>query len=401
MKVLFVTPVYPTAVNPVSGIFISELEEALRHTGIEVRVAHMASHVIWPFSLLTRYSANEKETDENESILLMRQRTSALPRALGIILFAEIRGRRLARNVRRTWPDFHPDIVHAHTIIPGLLSAKAVAKAYKCALVATTHGADTRVWLKRTAGRRAILNACRQNVPIICVSDKLKQELVRAGATTDNLFVIPNGMDFNKVHTGQNHLSDKYAGMTVILGVGNLKHTKGFDLFLHAMAMLRQEFPSIRGVIVGDGVERQKLINLHRNLKLDGIVDIVGAKDPLETMAYMDACDIFCLPSWSEGFGIVYLEAMAHGKPVVAVEGEGISEIVREHKAGVLVAPRNAQDVAQKLKSLIIDPINRNRMGEVGRQAVIDLFSWHHCARNTINSYHQAMIKFNISQKNN
>jgi glycosyltransferase involved in cell wall biosynthesis len=92
-------------------------------------------------------------------------------------------------------------------------------------------------------------------------------------------------------------------------------------------------------------------------------------------MAYLAACDVFCLPSWSEGFGIVYLEAMAHGKPVIAVQGQGIAEVLAGRDAGILVPPRDAAAVTGALAMLLGDPQAAREMGARGRKLVEEEFS--------------------------
>jgi len=245
----------------------------------------------------------------------------------------------------------------------------------------------------------------RQSVPIICVSEAIQNQLMQDGGDPSKLYLIYNGMDTGKVHHGPNPLSKKYRGKTLILGVGNLKYTKGFDLFIRAFARLTQAYQNLQGVIVGDGQAREKLQALISQLGVADALKLIGAKPPVATMAYMAMCDIFCLPSWSEGFGIVYLEAMAHGKPIIAVEGQGISQIISRHKTGILVPPKNELAVTKALQCLLNRPTLRFEMGQRGRALVHHEFTWKHCALNHIKLYKKLLSKaqtprYNVSIQN-
>ena len=118
---------------------------------------------------------------------------------------------------------------------------------------------------------------------------------------------------------------------------------------------------------------------------------MVGAKSAEETMAYMAACDIFCLPSWSEGFGIVYLEAMAHGKPVIAVQGQGITSIVTKNETGILIPPHDSQAVANTIKSLIDNPQDSRQMGSRGKNLILKEFSLERWSDKMIGLYEQIL----------
>jgi glycosyltransferase involved in cell wall biosynthesis len=173
----------------------------------------------------------------------------------------------------------------------------------------------------------------------------------------------------------------------MILGVGNLREYKGFNVFIDAIAQLRKSYPDICGVIVGGGQDESILKNQIQQLGLDGVVELVGAKPAKEVMEYMAACKIFCLPSWSEGFGIVYLEAMAHGKPVIAVNGQGITNVILDNNAGILVPPKDPAAVVNAISKLIDDREFAEDMGRRSAKLIQDKFSWQSCASQFIQLY--------------
>ena len=297
----------------------------------------------------------------------------------------------LAARVRQAWPDFRPDVLHAHTLIPGALVAHHLAEHWDAPFVITTHGTDTRKFSAERRTRGIVLDLIAASHRTMCVGDVLKTVLVNAGADPDRVCVVYNGMDLSKTHAGPNSLRHAYAGKRVVLALGNLKKTKGLDLLVHAMAKLRPEYANLHAVIVGSGPYRTALVAQVHELGLHSCVELTGAKAPREAMAYMDACELFCLPSWEEGFGIVYLEAMAHSKPIIAVEGQGIANVVRKHGTGLLVPPRDVDAVASALRQLLDDPGAARAIGKKGHELVYNEFSWKHNAERIRKVYQEAV----------
>ncbi|PLQ01555.1 glycosyltransferase family 4 protein [Cupriavidus pauculus] len=153
----------------------------------------------------------------------------------------------------------------------------------------------------------------------------------------------------------------------VVLAVGRLVHAKGFDLLLQAWAMLAPAFPDWRLVIVGDGDERATLENQIRSGGMETSVQMPGASTNIEAY-YRDAA-IFCLSSRYEGFGLVLLEAMAYGLPVVSTNCEtGPRELVRNGENGLLVDTENPAAISTALRRLFADADARQALAEKGRE---------------------------------
>ena len=391
LKVLLITSTYPSPYNPVAGIFVRELALALRQLGVDLRVVALYGRIVWPFHKMRRYRFAIDDKPINPVLWVLYHKLRYLPGNVGITVRARFWSHVIAKKVYAKWPGFRPDVVHAQTFIPGAIVGNDLAKRFGCGLLVSTHGADTRSGIKKFMQRIAILKLCRKAKAVVCVGESIRNRLLEYGVDEDTLHVIYNEMDLSKVHKGPNPIAEKYRDSFLVVGVGNLRRTKGFDLFIDAIRQLKPQYPDLHGLIVGDGGERQKLQEQIERLQLKGTIELVGAKLAAETMAYMDACDLFCLPSWSEGFGIVYLEAMAHAKCIIAVEGQGIADIVREHKTGILVPPHDATAVNQAIKILIDDPVTRNRMAQNGKTLVHERVSWQHCASQLIELYENVL----------
>jgi teichuronic acid biosynthesis glycosyltransferase TuaC len=160
---------------------------------------------------------------------------------------------------------------------------------------------------------------------------------------------------------------DRYAGKKVILSVGSMIERKGQEILIRAMAMIRNEFPEARCLIIGDGEKRARLEQITRQLSLTNIVEIPGKRPHSEVLDAMSWCDVFVLPSWNEPFGTVYAEAMSFGKPVVACSGQGVGELIEDGVSGLLVPPRNPESLAKALRLLMGNPDRADEIGRAGR----------------------------------
>ena len=393
IKAYVVSSLYPRPSHCTSGTFVSDQAAALAGLGVDVRVCNPVPVMPWPMRHLRRYRDKKADPTFRDKLPVERPLWTRLP---SYLLETTLRRRSyldVIKAMKKLFGPEKPDIIHAHVLFPvGMVCAKA-AKSLGLPLVVTVHGADSRVHITHPLRRAGVFRVYEAADRIICVSSKIKEDLVAKGLSPDKLEVIHNGMDLSKVHRGENPIAKAYQGRKMILGVGNLVHTKGFDIFLQALRILRTRYPDIVGVIVGGGKERQKLTALIQKLQLESVVEMVGYQPPAQTMAYMEACDIFCLPSWSEGFGIVYLEAMAHGKPAIAVEGQGISEVIEHGRTGLLVPPKNVQMVVESLKRLLNQPELCAEMGKAAKSLVHKKFSWEHNAHKCMELYQEILSR--------
>ena len=158
----------------------------------------------------------------------------------------------------------------------------------------------------------------------------------------------------------------------VILSVARMYPRKRLSDLLRATAILTARIPEARTRVVGQGPEWAQLVRLRGELGAADTVELLGDVSR-ERLAeeYVNA-DLFCLPSVQEGFGIVFLEAMAAGLPVVACRAAAIPEVVRDGLTGVLVPPRDPKGLADVLEQLARDPGRARRLGDEGRRRVAE-----------------------------
>jgi glycosyltransferase involved in cell wall biosynthesis len=167
-------------------------------------------------------------------------------------------------------------------------------------------------------------------------------------------------------------------GTVRILSVSRLDRGdryKGINLTLEALSLLGDTVPRIEYAVIGDGNDRDHLEGMTRDLGLAGRVRFLGNVSDGELAAAYEACDLFALPSTHEGLGIVYLEAMARGKPVVAVRAGGVADAVVHEANGLLLREPSAPALADALFRLATDWELRNRLGAWGCKHTVPLFS--------------------------
>lgn len=161
-----------------------------------------------------------------------------------------------------------------------------------------------------------------------------------------------------------------------ILSIGQMNARKGFHILLEACSQLVDLGVELHCTIVGDGEERGRLEEIHRRKKLEGKVELVGAKTQEEIRSYFEAADIFVLPcvisrnGWRDGIPVVLMEAMAWRIPVVTTDILGLPELVVSEETGILVKPEDPEALALAMQRLAREPALRNSLGAAGRSYV-------------------------------
>jgi glycosyltransferase involved in cell wall biosynthesis len=152
---------------------------------------------------------------------------------------------------------------------------------------------------------------------------------------------------------------------------------KRLEVLLRAAAALRSRMPQLEIRIGGNGPEYKRLRQIHSELRLESTVRWLGDLSMNALSAEYNGADVFCLPSIQEGFGIVFLEAMAAGKPIVAARAAAVPEVVRK---GILVEPDNPEAMAEAIMRLYCDPDLRQSLASAG-QVDVEQFGMHRVAR--------------------
>jgi len=193
------------------------------------------------------------------------------------------------------------------------------------------------------------------NKKIIAISESVKQSLHKYEfIPRSKIFVLTNSIDFMKFNEASKLKTYSIEKSIVIGTVGRVERVKGINYLLLAMKIILKQYPNAKLEIVGDGSELNELKLLTEKLGISNSVIFFGKlAHPIPNYSRMD---VFVLPSLLEGFGIVLLEAMAAGIPVIATSVHGIKEVVIDGKSGILIPPRNPEAIANAVSRLIEDP---------------------------------------------
>jgi len=203
--------------------------------------------------------------------------------------------------------------------------------------------------------------------------------------------LIPNGIDVTRFHPNVPPIAT-YDRPTILF-VGRYNESrKGLKYLIEAMALVRREFPTCQLVVVGPG-DPERYRRLIERVNVAEHVHFVGPVSADERPRYYTACDVFCAPATGrESFGIVLLEAMACGRPVVASDIRGYRFVVRHGVEGLLVERKNPEALALALVHLLADPALRHRLGQAGR-ARAEQFAWPVIAQQTLEYYERVRAR--------
>ena len=188
------------------------------------------------------------------------------------------------------------------------------------------------------------------------------------GVAPERIAVVPEPIDLEDWQRRFARAPRRPSERPTILSVARMYPRKRLEDLLEAVALLRRRLPDVRLSIVGDGPERDRLLRRHAALGLGDAVVFLGEVSRSRLAEEYVNADCFCLPSVQEGFGIVFLEAMAAGLPVVACRAAAVPEVVPDGVAGLLVAPHRPGQLADALEDVLTDSRRRKDYGDAGRR---------------------------------
>ncbi|MBD2459590.1 glycosyltransferase [Oscillatoria sp. FACHB-1407] len=245
---------------------------------------------------------------------------------------------------------------------------------------AIAHGVEA--WNIQKSSMKAALHAADQ---ILSVSNYTRDRLLKEqNLDSAKVTLQPNTFDTSRfaIKPKPAHLLERYhlkPDQPVILTVNRLSASetyRGYDKVLEAMPLIRQTLPDVRFLIVGKGDDRPRLEQSIAQQQLQDCVTLAGFVPDEELGDYYNLCDIFAMPSKLEGFGIVYLEAMACGKPVLGGNQDGAIDALCHGELGALVDPDDAKAIAQTITQILQKQYPNPLMyqPEALRQKMIDVY---------------------------
>lgn len=278
------------------------------------------------------------------------------------------------------------DLVHAHfTWSSGYVGAK-LKEQYNIPFIVTAHGYDIYdLPFRDAAWREKIEYVLNTADSIITVSNSNREYISKLDVDTA-VHVIPNGFKGDLFYARNKSECRRALGLpldqTILLTVGNLESVKGHRYLIDAVGAICKDRNDVICVIVGMGKEIQTLWNQVRSAGLEKKVLLAGGKNHVEIPLWINACDLFILPSLNEGNPTVMFEALGCGKPFIGTKVGGVPEVITSSEYGLLVEPANVDDLADKLLQGLEKGWDKERILDYAEQ-----FTWEKISNEIVKLY--------------
>lgn len=341
MHVMFIPSWYHNKRNPVHGSFFKEQALALQESGVKVTVAY---NEIWPLTLLFRVKEKIGINFEiEEGLKTYRYKNyNYLPKNSKMFSVFNKRLEKLYKEIVKK--EGKVDIIHCHSSFWAGISAAYIAKKYDIPLVITEHSSlKTAIYIKDSY-KPYIKESYLSADALIAVGNGLKEELKEFSGRRD-IEVIHNLIPVENFYISNNKNSE-----FTFFSLAFLEGEKGFDILLKAFAKYLKNSKS-KLLIGGDGSQKTFLINLAKELDVENQVEFLGRLSREEVAKHMSLCDAFVLPSKYETFGVVYIEALASGKPVIGTFNGGAEDIINKNN-GIIVRVNDIDALGNAMKNM-------------------------------------------------
>ena len=368
-KLLLITDLYPHRYKPIYGVFVKEQAvELAKYYQVKVIAT------FFPYPLKTEH---KKEQDIEVTYIFF-------PSLKSIFISSFFTYPLLALpKIRKIIKNWNPDLIQVHDYhhIPELFWLKTWLDRLHYSKYLYIH--NIRSHPDRLKGNRIIFfyrktlsKAFRNWNYIFTVNPFLKQWILPY-MPEDKITVIGNGVSPSPTIQAEElfFIQDLIIPEAFkIISVGNLLETKGFGYLILAAYKLLQKGLNIQLIIVGEGKDRKRLEELIKNLDLSERVILAGAIENRILRNIYTFFNLFVLASYSETFGIVFLEAMYAGLPVIGIKGEGIYGLFEAEKEALFAQPQNSEDLADKIEWVITHPEQASTIAAAGQQKVKEHF---------------------------
>ncbi|NEP52816.1 MAG: glycosyltransferase family 4 protein [Moorea sp. SIO3C2] len=373
--ILVLSSVYPLTPDGNHGSFVRETILRLQPTGAKFTVFAPAYEACKSYILdgvevyRFRYCPKRFENlvRDGAPTKLQRQPLNLIPAALYVIL----------GSVQLFWLCLRkrPDLLHVHWPFPHGVMAMPAAKLLGIPMVLSCHGGE--LLLAKKFG--FVASFLRWFLPMakgITANSSFTQGLIHKLYNAP-VEIIPYGLTIE----AKPAIPRQEGEVPKLLFVGRLDERKGVRYLLEALPLILAQQP-VRLRIVGKGILEEELKAQCQELGLESVIDFLGFVTKEELAQEYASCDVFVLPSIvdskgdTEGLGIVMIEALAHGKPVVATAVGGIPDVIIPDKTGLLVPERNPHALAKAVLELLANPERAAELGRNGLSDVQSRFSW-------------------------
>ena len=345
MHIMVIPSWYSSPRNKVHGSFFKEQFKALANSGEKITVAY---NEIWPITMFGKI--NEKRGISfhiEDNLRTYRYKDyNYLPKTPLMFKSFNKRMDKLYKEIIKN--EGKVDIIHAHSAFWGGIAAAYLSEKYNIPLVLTEHSSLKYAKYAKESYKKYIFESYEKADCLIAVGNGLKKELQEY--VNRPIEVIHNMVDLQLFHIDEN-IQDRNLESErefKFFSCGFLEEGKGMDCLIRAFTKaFKGENVTLR--IGADGSLKQALKKLIEELNMDNQIKLLGALSREEVSKEMKACDVFALASEHETFGVVYIEALACGKPVIGADNGGAEDIIKKYN-GIIAKKKNIEDLVKALR---------------------------------------------------
>ena len=390
IKILILTTTFPRWKGDTTPSFVYELSKRLQNYGLEIYILSphyngakkyeiMEGMKIYRFPYF--FPKKYQKLVYDGGILSNLKRSNLAKIQIPLLLLSEFYYTiRLIKKEKI-------DLIHSHWVIPSGLIGSISKKIFGIKHVTTAHAGDI-FTIKNFKALRSIGSFVLRNSDRITANSSYTKDAILSveSKVKDNVEIIPMGVDtyhFNPKWKNSLNLKKFFKTKYLILSVGRLVEKKGIKYLIMAMKYIIEEFSDCKLLIGGSGPEKDNLEKLISELGLSDKVFLTGYIKNSELPSYYASSDVFVLPSIvmregdTEGLGIVLLEAMACGTPVIGSNVGGIRDIIKNNETGFLTKSKNPEDIADKIIKILSSEQLKQQFSENSLKMIKEYFSWH------------------------
>jgi phosphatidylinositol alpha-1,6-mannosyltransferase len=278
------------------------------------------------------------------------------------------------------------DAIHAGRVLPEGLVAIRLGQLVRIPVVIYAHGEEITTWCRAPRRLRAMKNAYRAADLLIANSEFTRNQLLALGVAPERIRTVYPGVDTKRFRPGY-EVGDLRArlGLTptqpLLLSVGRLSRRKGFDQLIRATAILARAGVDLHYALIGIGEDLMYLKDLARTEDIVNRVHFLGHVEMDDLPRWYNACELLAMPNReidgdTEGFGMVFLEAAACGKPALAGRAGGTGDAVLDGETGIRADGDDLKAIVRALRELLTVPGLASRLGDQARDRATREFEW-------------------------
>jgi teichuronic acid biosynthesis glycosyltransferase TuaC len=395
LKSLEVSQEFPSSYYPIMGVMVKNCVDELSKM-MSCEVLSPKAHVIpipgFPF---WKFSRLPKSYDEIDYTVHLPRYLYPVPKSWFYQYAGDFYARRIMRYAKNLQK---PDVIHAHFSYPDGYACLKLKEMWHCPLIIHARGTKERLIPKTMpdVGKR-IIAAYQSCDAVIANSFELKKDCINLGVPENKITVIPNGVNHRMFNPIDKDVARKALNLPldkkIVLYVGMFREVKGTQVLVPAIKDLLRKRKDVLCILIGSGdLDTFVKKALASEIQTGGVM-LPGPKPQSEIPKWMNAADLFVLPSLSEARSNVIPEALACEVPVLASDVGGIPEIMRKSH-GLLVEPSNAPAIVDGIDTLFSNMKKLKMMGKSGRKFVLaEGLTWEHHAQQTLKLYKSLVNK--------